>query len=204
MRRYTGVVSLPDTVRVRITSETAESIGLSPVVVQEMTLEELVRQMLGVTGKDAERIHEILSRGSLVAGASRFRWDGIDAVETEVASFLARFPDPDPSRPFEPERCFLAILLSHGRQLTIERAAGEKRRLFRRQNFWEELLRLVSRPAYMHYSYRESADVYRRTVDAALLAELRTASKLLAYSTFETHIRTATVTAIDLFTRRSG
>jgi hypothetical protein len=167
-----------------------------------MPLEELVRQMLGVTGKDAERVTEILLRGSLVAGASRFRWDGISAEAEDVAHWLARYPDPDPSRPFDPASCFLAILHSRGRQLAIERSAGEKRRLFRKRSFWDELLQIVTTPSYVSYSWRESADVYRGTVDSAMLGQLRSASKLLAYSSVEAQIRTTTITAIDLFARR--
>jgi hypothetical protein len=195
-------VSLPDTVRVRITPEGAEGIGLSPVVIQEIALEELVRQMLGVTGKDAERVCEILSHGSLVAGASRFRWDRIEAAEPEVASFFTRYPDPDPLRPFDPASCFLAIFQSRGRQIAIERAAGEKRRLLRKRSFWQQLLETVPAPAYMSYSYRESADVYRCKVGPALLEQIRIASRLLAYSSFEAQIRSATITAVDLFVRR--
>jgi hypothetical protein len=169
-----------------------------------MALEELVRQMLGVTGKDAGRVTEVLCRGSLVAGGSRFRWDRLDAVEGDVAVWLTRYPDPDPSRPFDPAACFLAVLHSRGRQLSIERLAGEKRRFFRKRSFWEALLQLVSTPEYIQYSYRESADVYRRNLDAATLQELRSASKLLVYSSFEAQIRTNTITAVDLFTRRDG
>ena len=72
-------MALPPTVRVKLSSEAAESISITPVVVQEMPVGELVEYMLGVTGKDEARIRELLLRGSLVSGASRFRWTGWDA-----------------------------------------------------------------------------------------------------------------------------
>ena len=72
-------MALPPTVRVKLSSEAAESISITPVVVQEMPVRELVEYMLGVTGKDEARIRELLLRGSLVSGASRFRWAGWDA-----------------------------------------------------------------------------------------------------------------------------
>jgi hypothetical protein len=197
-------MSLPDQVRLRITSEGAESIAISPVVVQEMPLYELVRQILGVTGKNAERVREILARGSLVAGASRFRWDGFAAEHAEVTSFLGRYPDPDRSLPFDSGRCFLAVLHGRDRQFTIERAAGERKRFLRRRSFWVELLTMAAAPAYFDFSYRESADIYRWSPASADLDSLRSASKLLAYSTLETQIRTAAITCVDLYVRRSA
>ena len=95
-------MALPPTVRVKLSSEAAESISITPVVVQEMPVGELVEYMLGVTGKDEARIRELLLRGSLVSGASRFRWTGWDAGLENLRELLATFPDPDPSRPFMP------------------------------------------------------------------------------------------------------
>src|SRR5687767_11708830 len=100
-------MSLPRTIRVKISSEHVESIGLTPVVSRDMPLDELITYLLGVTGKDSARVREILSRGSLVAGASRFRWTAFDSLETDIVACLARFPDPDPSIPFDGAGCFL-------------------------------------------------------------------------------------------------
>ena len=69
-------MALPPTVRVKLSSEAAESISLTPVIVQEMPLRELIEYMLGVAGKDEGRIRELLLRGTIVSGASRFRWSG--------------------------------------------------------------------------------------------------------------------------------
>lgn len=197
-------MSLPETIRVRITSENAESIGLSPVVVQEMALAELVRQMLGVTGKDSGRVREILARGSLVAGASRLRWEGLEALESDVAALFTRYPDPDPTLPFDAARCVMAVFHSRSRQLTIERSAGEKRRLLRRSSFWDAFMKLAVTPSYQSFSYRENADVYRVTLNAGALEALRSAAGLLAYSSYEAQLRTAAITFVDLYVTRSG
>src|SRR5881227_2028449 len=101
---------LPETVRVKLSSEAAESITLTPVVVQELPVRELIEHMLGVTGKDETRIREILLRGTLVSGASRFRWAGWEADPAGLREMLATFPDPEPDRPYSAERCFRAIL----------------------------------------------------------------------------------------------
>src|SRR3974377_991167 len=103
-------MALPPTVRVKLSSEAAESISLTSVVVQEMPVRELVEYMLGVTGKDEARIRELLLRGSLVSGASRFRWAGWDAGAENLRELLATFPDPDASRPFAAANCTRAIL----------------------------------------------------------------------------------------------
>src|SRR5579872_6317441 len=108
-------MSLPDAIRVKLSSEAAEGISLTPVVVREMPLRELVEHMLGVTGKDEARVRELLLRGALVSGASRFRWTGWEADHAGLRELLATFPDPEPSRPFAPERSVRAILRG-GRQ----------------------------------------------------------------------------------------
>src|SRR5579859_6103389 len=101
---------LPPTVRVKLSSEVAESISITPVVIREIPIRELIEHMLGITGKDVPRLHELLRRGTLVSGASRFRWVGWDADHEAIRELLGDFPDPDPKRPFSPELCFRAAL----------------------------------------------------------------------------------------------
>jgi hypothetical protein len=201
MRRLS--MSLPHAIRVKISSEDVASIGLTPVVSQDMPLDELVMLMLGVTGKDPARIQELLARGSLVSGASRFRWTGFDVLEREVAAYLMRYPDSDPSITFDPAGCFLMHVHLESKQLAIERAAGEKKRMFKRRSFWEDALSLVSAPEYKRYSYRDAADVYCWRPDAPAQARLQEAAKLLAFSSYEAQIRSGAVTAVDLFVKRS-
>ena len=64
---------LPDSVHVKLSSEVAESISITPVVVRDIPIRELIEHMLGITGKDTHRRHELLLHGTLVSGASRFR-----------------------------------------------------------------------------------------------------------------------------------
>ena len=61
-------------------------------------------------GKDEGRVRELLLRGTLVSGASRFRWAGWEADPQALLDLLATFPDPEPARPFTPDRCVRAIL----------------------------------------------------------------------------------------------
>ena len=59
-------------------------------------MRELVEHMLGVAGKDEPRIREMLLRGTLVSGASRFRWTGWEAEPESLRALLATFPDAEP------------------------------------------------------------------------------------------------------------
>ncbi len=137
-------MSLPPTVRVKLSSEAAESISITPVVIQEMPVRELVEYMMGVTGKDEARIAELLLRGSLVSGASRFRWVGWEAGLDDLRALLATFPDPDPARAFHAPSCVRATLRGGRQPIEITRQAGERKGLFQRDSFWDALLRVVS------------------------------------------------------------
>lgn len=195
-------MSFPRTIRVRISSENVEGIGLSPVVAQDMSFEELVLMMLGIAGKDTDRIREMISRGSLVSGASRFRWAGFDVLESEIRTYLARYPDSDPSQPFVPERCFLTMIQAGPKQLSLERKAGSKRKLFRRRSFWDELIAMAASPSYLHYSYRERGDVFAWKPDGAGQDRLREAARLLPYPAWESQIRAAGVSVVHLYVQR--
>jgi len=52
---------------------------------------------------------------------------GFDANDAQLSAALARFPDADPSRPFDAEKCTLAIFESAGAHskhlLDLDRAA---------------------------------------------------------------------------------
>src|SRR5205807_2030704 len=98
-------MALPQTVRVKLSTEAAEAISITPVLVQELPVRELVEHMLGVTGKDESRIRELLLRGTVVSGASRFRWAGWEPELDSLRELLATFPDPEPERPFAGDRC---------------------------------------------------------------------------------------------------
>ena len=122
---------LPETIRVKLSSEQAGAISLTQVVVREMPVRELVEHMLGYTGKDEARVRELLLRGTLVSGASRFRWMGWAPGAREVAELLATFPDPEPGRPFDAARCVRAVLRGRRAAVEIPREAGLRKGLLR-------------------------------------------------------------------------
>src|SRR5271166_3763855 len=136
-------MALPHTVRVKLSSEAAEAISLTPVVVQELPVRELVEHILGLTGKDEPRIRELLLRGSLVSGASRFRWAGWEQDVESLRELLATFPDPDPSLRFEAANCVKVVLRGGRAAIEISREAVDRKSLFQRHTFWELLMQVV-------------------------------------------------------------
>lgn len=196
-------MALPPTVRVKLSSEAAEAISLTPVVVQELPIRELIEHMLGVTGKDHARIRELLLRGTLVSGASRFRWTGWEADPGGLSEVLSTFPDPDPSRPFAAERCIRARLRGGRQLIEIPRDAAVRKGLFQRRTFWELLMELMSGGmAYAGYSYRERADRYLRELTLVETGLLREGSGLVKYSTLSEQIRSVGFTQAELWVER--
>jgi hypothetical protein len=195
---------LPESVRVKLSSEAADTISITPVVIRDIPVRELVEHMLGVTGKDAPRIHELLLRGTLVSGASRFRWTGWDADREAIESTLATFPDPDPKRPFSAELCVRASLRAPGRRIEIPREVGQRKPLFRRASFWDTLMGVVasSETHYVDYSYRERADYYSAALSLGGLERLRESAGLVKYTTLQQQIRQINLESVDLFVTR--
>jgi hypothetical protein len=199
-------MALPTTVRVKLSSEAAESISITPVVVQEMAVRELVEYMLGVTGKDETRIRELLLRGSLVSGASRFRWTGWDAGLENVRELLATFPDPDPARRLAATNCTRATLRGGRQPIEITREAGTRKGLFQRESFWDVLMKVIGggTPVYAGYSYRERADRYLREFTHEELGQLRAASGLVRYTILSDQIRSLAFTHAELYVKREA
>lgn len=166
-------MALPETVRVKLSTEAAGSIALTPVVVEEMTIAELAEVILGVAGKDARRMHAVLARGSFTSGGTWFRWAPVEAALDDVETLLGRFPDPDPSRPFDPARCKGIRLRVRGTETDVARKSG-RHGLLRRRTLWDVLTTIAagSAPEYVDYSYRERADRYRLRLSVAAAAEL--------------------------------
>jgi hypothetical protein len=177
-------VALPEHVQVRISSEAAGAITMTPVVNQTIPMRELVEIVLGSSGKDPRRVAEVLLRGAVVQGASRFRWQPVDAAPGDLAMLLAGFPEADPSRPFRHDQCVGVRLRAGVQVLELPREIAEARRLLKRRSFWDELmaLGLRSKLEYVDYSYRLRADEYRLRLAPADLALLRAAASLLRHS----------------------
>jgi hypothetical protein len=197
-------MALPETIRVKLSSEAAGSIALTPVVVQELATRELVEHILGVTGKDEARIRDLLRHGTLVSGASRFRWDGWEVAEADLRGLLAIFPDPDPSRPFLAAACVRAILRGGRQAIEIPREAGARKGLFQRQSFWDTLLSVVGagEAKYLGYSYRDRADRYLRELTHADAERLRAARGSVRYSTLRVQLSQLAFTQAELWVMR--
>jgi hypothetical protein len=173
------------------------------VVVQELPARELIEHVLALAGKDETRIREILLRGTLVSGASRFRWDGFRADPEDLRQALAAFPDPDPSLVFEPARCLHAVLRGGRHPVEIPREAAARKGLFPRATFWDALMEIVGAGAvYAGYSYRNRADRYTHAFSAAGIERVRAAACSLRYNTLRDHIRTVAFTTAELHASR--
>jgi hypothetical protein len=198
-------MALPNTIRVKLISDEAGSITITPVVVQEMPLRELLERVLAHCGKDAKRVARLLERGTLVQGASRFTWEGFTAQEEDLAETLAMFPDPEPDRPCDPDRCVLVVLhFTQGGAAEVEPQPLRKKRLLQGKAFWDVLLATLQElcVAYAGYSYRESADKYRLDLPTREAGRLQQAGGLLAYSSLSHRIKTVPLSAIDFYTAR--
>jgi len=199
---------LPETIRVKLSSEAAEYVSLTPVVVQEMPLRDLIEHMLGITGKDEARICDLLLRGTLVSGASRFRWTGWEADVESVRTLLAAFPDPDPARRFNPAQCTRVVLRGPRQPIPIPREAATRRSILdiilRRESFWDHLMSLAEsgNTQYAAYSYRDWADVFNLALTAQDSQRLRDAARLVRYTALQAQIRNAQIELAELYVRR--
>ena len=179
-------MALPESIPIRYTEEEAGYVTVRPVVRQTFRLDELLDMVLSVTGKDVARIRQILRSGTVVYHFYRYWWLGFDADEEELSAALGRFPDADPSRPFDAEQCALAVFESGGvnprHLLDLHQAAGSKRRMFRGQSFWERLLEIAGNEKvwYHGYSYGRRADLYRLDLDGENVLQIAQAAKSLA------------------------
>jgi hypothetical protein len=197
-------MDLPETVRVKLSSEAAGSISITPVVVRDMATRELVELMLGITGKDAGRVRELMMRGTLVSGASRFRWSGWDPGLPALQELLATFPDSDPRLPFSVERCVRAVFHGGRAIVDVPRDAGQRHRFLRRNSLWDRLMALVAAMPveYVDYSYRDRADRYRLAISAELSQALRASASMAAYTTLASQLQECQFETLELFVER--
>jgi hypothetical protein len=195
---------LPPTVRVKLSSEAAEAISLTPVVVQEFAVRNLLEHILGVTGKDEARIGELLLRGTLVSGASRFRWQGWAVDRDAVRTLLATFPDAEPARPFVAAHCLRAVLRGGRQAIELSREAASRKGMFQRASFWDVTVGVAGEGAveYVSYSYRDRCDRYLRELSHAEAGRIREACGLVKYTTLREQIRTVAFSQMELFVGR--
>jgi hypothetical protein len=197
-------MALPETIRVKLSSEEAGFVSITPVVAREIAVRELVELMLGITGKDVERVHELLLRGTLVSGASRFRWTGWDADRNDIEAMLGSFPDPEPARPFVPSCCVRAVLHGPGVLVEIPRDVGARRKFLRQKSFWDVMIEIAlqERLRYVDYCYREHADRYQMSISPSVSTRLRQSAGMLRYSTLASQIRGAPLEMVEFFAER--
>ena len=178
----------PETIPVKYSEEEAEFISMRPLVRQTFRPAELVDMIVAVTGKDAQRVRQILRSGTVVFHSYRYWWSGFDAERDELAEILARYPDANPARAFRPEDCTEAILESGAalspdpllesnaprHTLRLRRKDTSRKRLFRTRSLWDVLMDLArpNPPAYREYSYALRGDVYVLRPSDAQLARL--------------------------------
>jgi len=170
----------PAKIRVKLVSEAAEYVSITHVVQRDFSLAELVETMLPVLGKDAPRIRQILSAGTLSTGDYRYRWDPLEVEQPEIEALLGSFPGPEPSRVFQPENCFLVRFRRGIETLDLPRENAARKSLFARQSFWEGLLAMAGESvSYADYSYSDRADVFALLLDREATEQLRGLLSLL-------------------------
>lgn len=146
-----------------------------------MTLVELVEYILGSGAKDCTRVKETLRRGMLVSGATRFRWEGFEADDSETAGFLAALPGAEPERPFAPDRCGRIVLVTAKGRMELRTEEAKRRRWLQRRSFWDALLEIASSVplTYAGYHFSEHTDRYRLALDHGATEALRAAATFL-------------------------
>lgn len=177
-------MGLPERLRVKISSEAAGYVALTPVVVQEMALLELLEHIAAQTGGDRVRMQAVFRRGSTVSGGSRLRWEPPQASDEDLAAAVNQLPGPEPERMLNTSRCLRLVLAGGGQRQEIDRDAAGRRRLLKTRSAWDVIE--ASLPGwnaeYAGYLYRERADHYRIALDAAQRATVMEACALLRFS----------------------
>ena len=188
----------------KISSEAAGYVSLTPVEAREVAFPDLIERILALTGKNSDRIGEILERGSLISGPARYRWEPLTVDAAELASVLAGFPDPEPERPFDKSKCGMVVLRSRRGSLEISREAACQRRFLKRQSFWDKMLPLLEdiSPSYDRYSYSDRADVYVARLPLATLRKLLEHAPLLKYTTLLQQLWHLEAESAELFVER--
>lgn len=193
-------MALPDPLRVRLSSEAAEAIALTPVVPRDLPLREVAWLLAGAVGKDPRRVRDLLRGGALVRGATRYRWATLEVGDDDVTGLLSLLPDADPERAFDFGRCERVVLQGEGTSVVVTRTVGAERRWLRWSSFWDALL-AVATAGTLHYvtlSYAERADVYRANLDGPAAEAIRQAASLLRYRKLRAQVQSLRFTHMDL------
>ena len=193
---------MPESIRVKLSSEAAEFVALTPVVVREMPFSELLEHVVSATGPDAARVGDILKRGSLVSGATRFRWQGWAPDVEDLYAAIAALPQPEPSRPFAIERCQRVLLIASTTRVELGKDAAEQRRLFKQRCYWQCLMEEAVSPEYVAYLYKDHADHYRVQLTTEQRERLKAGAALLKFDAVAKHIQRTPFDRMDLIVTR--
>jgi hypothetical protein len=200
--RYTDLMPAPSIVRVKLSSEAAGAISITPVVVRDLPFPELIEEIAAVCGKDVVRSAEILRRGNLVSGATRFRWPPVELTTAELCTALAFLPDPEPARPFTAARCTQAVFAGPGVLIALERGTALAHRFLRRATFWDALMQASAEAVYVTYRYRERADLYRASLSMERRALVRAALPLMKNRALARQLMVAPFDSLNLLVPR--
>ncbi len=165
-------MSAPEIIPVKYSEYLAQYADIRPVRLQPMHFEELVGLVLTHTGKDRERLREILRQGTCTYNIYKYWWEAIDPDYTQLELALDTFPDPEPGRCFDPACCLWVRFSDNAepkpRQVTVEKEEAGQRRFWVRQSFWVFLMQFAAArpPAYADYSYYDKADLFSLELDA--------------------------------------
>lgn len=179
-------MALPEIISVKYSEEQAEYISMRPVVRQTFRAAELVDMIVSVSGKESERVQQILRSGTIVFHSFRYWWPGFEPDAAALGEILAKYPDADASRGFRGEECSEIILESSGspprHSLRVKREEASRRRVLRSRSFWDSLIDFTegNAPHYREYSYAWHGDVYSLALTAEEVA--RVARKASRYA----------------------
>jgi hypothetical protein len=198
-------MGVPETIQVKFSEDMAQYADIRPVRRQPMKFEELVGLVLTHTGKDRERIREVLHHGTCSYNIYKYWWEALDPEYTQLEVALDTFPDPEPGRTFDPAFCLWARFSDAAEprphQIILEREEAASRRWFVRESLWTVLLRFAAarQPGYVDYSYYDKADIYGVELDAARRGELLDAIRQFAPRALRGRLaRAAEFTRLDL------
>lgn len=147
-------------IAVKVNSEEAGAISLTPVRAREITLGELLEWIVSVTGKDAERVEAVLSRGSMVRSLSRIRWQAF-TLGPELAEALRAVPEDNPALAFAPSRLRDMVLRCGGETFVVSAETARKRRLLHGRSLLDALMERGDALDYVRYDYDVRCDSYR-------------------------------------------
>ena len=193
----------PEKIRVKMMSEAADYVTVSPVVQRDHSLAELIELMLPVLGRDAARIGQLLRVGTFSNGDFRFRWQAAEVIAEEIDLVLSSLPGPEPLREFHLDNCHLVRFRRGVESLDLPREWAEKKSIFARQSFWDGLRAFADHNLkYTEYSYADKSDVFTCSLDIDAFDQLIALLPLLKASNTADRLMSLRPDRLDWLTLR--